>query len=319
MDFDLRQLRHARALAEEGSFARAARSLHLTQPALSRSIQMLERRVGVALFDRGKSRVEPTDLGRVFLEHAQEVLDGADALEREVALMRGAASGSLVLGAGTYVSAIFLEEAIAHFMARHTGVTMRVVNDSGSDLLGRLRAGAIDLLVGSLPVGADLDGLVVEPLGVRYGRFFVRPGHPLAARDALTIDEVLRAPMVGPTRMPPRLADALLRARGGEETGARPAFACESISMMRAVAAGSDLLLLASASMVAGDLLGGRLVPLRVGGPAPSQGFGVMRLSGRTLPSAADVLVAAIVAADAASHAAEQALEARIAAGEFWR
>ncbi|MEI7443363.1 MAG: LysR family transcriptional regulator [Burkholderiales bacterium] len=317
MDFDLRQLRHARALAEEGNFARAARALHLSQPALSRSIQMLERRVGIVLFDRGKSRVELTDLGRVFLEHAQEVLQGADALEREVALMRGAASGSLVLGAGTYVSAIFVERAIAGFVARHAGVTMRVVNDSGSDLLGRLRVGAIDLLVGSLPAGPDLDGLVVEPLTVRQGRFFARAGHPLAARDAIPIDEALRAPMIGPTRLLPRLADALLRARGGEESGAMPAFACESVSMMRAVAAGSDLLMLASASMVADDLIAGRLVPLRVTGATPSQGFGVMRLSGRTLPSAADVLVAAIVAADADSHASERALEARIDAGEF--
>ncbi len=74
MDFDLRLLRHARALAEEGSFGRAARALHLTQPALSRSIQELERRTGIQLFDRNKGGVEPTDLGRVFLVHARELL-----------------------------------------------------------------------------------------------------------------------------------------------------------------------------------------------------------------------------------------------------
>jgi DNA-binding transcriptional LysR family regulator len=318
MDFDLRQLRHARALAEEGSFARAARSLHLTQPALSRSIQMLERRVGVRLFDRSRSRIEPTDLGRVFLQHAQEVLDGADALDREVALMRGAASGSLVLGAGTFVSAIFIEQAIGDFAGRHPGVSMRVVNDSGSELLGRLRAGAIDLAVGSLPEGPDLEGLSIEPLASRSGRFFVRPGHPLAARRSIPVDEALRAPLVGPTRLPPRMADAILRARGTEDTGPLTAFACESVGMMRAVARGSDRVLLASAAMVEEDLLAGRLVPLRVAGPAPTQGFGVMRLSGRTLPAAADVLVGAIVAADAASHAAERALDQRIEAGEFW-
>jgi len=71
MDFDLRLLRHARALAEEGSFARAARTLHLTQPALSRSIQELERRTGIRLFDRNKGRVDLTALGEVFLAHAR--------------------------------------------------------------------------------------------------------------------------------------------------------------------------------------------------------------------------------------------------------
>lgn len=314
MDFDLRQLRHARALAEEGSFARAARTLHLTQPALSRSIQMLERRVGVLLFDRGKGRVEPTDMGRVFLAHAQEVLDGAEALDREVALMRGAASGSLVLGAGTIVSAISVERALAAFVARHPGVAIRVVNDSGTDLLGRLRIGEIDLFAGSLPVGADRDGLSVVPLRTRTARFYARPGHPLASRRRLTVDEVLRAPLVGPTRLPPHLVDRILKARGGEDAGAIFAFACESVSMMRMVARESDHVLIGTPSMVADDLIASHLVALRIEGPSPVQDFGVVRLSGRTLPPTADLLVESIVAADAASDDAEIALEAEVAA-----
>jgi DNA-binding transcriptional LysR family regulator len=311
MDFDLRQLRHARALAEEGSFARAARALHLTQPALSRSIQMLERRVGVLLFDRGKARVEPTDMGRVFLAHAQQVLDGAAALDREVALMRGAVSGSLVLGVGTFVAAISVERALAAFVAHHPTFALRVVNDSGTDLLGRLRIGEVDLYAGSLPVGADRAGLSIVPLRTRTGRFFVRAGHPLAARASIPVDEVLRAPLVGPTRMPPHHVDAILRARGGEDPGAVFAFTCESASMMRAVARGSDLVLLATTNMVAEDLAAGHLVALRVEGPPPTQEFGVMRLAGRTLPQAADVLVEAIVAADAASDDSGQGPDGR--------
>jgi DNA-binding transcriptional LysR family regulator len=314
MDFDLRQLRHARALAEEGSFARAARALHLTQPALSRSIQMLERRVGVLLFERGKARVEPTDLGRVFLAHAQEVLDGAAALDREVALMRGAASGSLVIGAGTFVSAISVERALAAFVAEHPGVSVRVVNDSGSDLLGRLRIGEIDLFAGSLPVGADRDGLTIVPLRTRTGGFFVRPGHPFTERGPIPVDEAFRMPLIGPTRLPPQLVDRILRARGGEDAGAIFAFACESVSMMRAVASGSDLVLVATVPMVAEDLAAGRLVALEIEGPPPTQDFAVVRLSGRTLPAVADVLVEAIVAADEATRDPEDALAAGDAA-----
>jgi DNA-binding transcriptional LysR family regulator len=315
MDFDLRQLRHARALAEEGSFARAARTLHLTQPALSRSIQMLERRVGFLLFDRSRARVEATDLGCLFLGHARHVLDGAAALDREVALMRGASSGSLVLGAGTFIAAMSLERAIGAFVARHPGVSMRVVNDNGSDLLGRLRTGEVDLYAGSQPVGADRDGLAIVPLQARTGRFFVRPGHPLAARASITVDEVLRAPLVAPSRLPPHLVDMMLRARGDDCGGPFPAFACESIEMMRTVATASDLVLLASASMVAEHVENGRLVPLPVRGALPTQEFGVVRLSGRSLPPVADVLVEEIVASDRCSAQAERALEARMDAG----
>jgi DNA-binding transcriptional LysR family regulator len=253
-------------------------------------------------------------MGRVFLAHAKDVLDGAEALDREVALMRGAASGSLVLGAGTILSAISVERALAAFVARHPGVAIRVVNDSGSDLLGRLRIGEIDLYAGSLPVGADRDGLALVPLRTRTARFYARPGHPLASRRHLTVDEVLRATLVGPTRLPPQFVERILKARGGEDAGAIFAFACESVSMMRMVARESDHVLLGTPSMVADDLIAGHLVALRIDGQAPVQDFGVVRLSGRTLPPTADLLVESIVAADAASDDAEIALETEVAA-----
>jgi DNA-binding transcriptional LysR family regulator len=116
MDFDLRLLRHARALAEEGSFSRAARAQHLTQPALTRSIQELERRTGIKLFDRSKGRVVPTDLGSVFLAQARELLGHAEALDREVATLRGSGTGNLVLGSGTFPTAIFVADAVAAFL-----------------------------------------------------------------------------------------------------------------------------------------------------------------------------------------------------------
>ncbi|MEI8352823.1 MAG: LysR family transcriptional regulator [bacterium] len=68
--FDMRRLRHALALAEHRNFARAATALHITQPALSRSIQSLEDALGVHLFDRNPRDVEPTAFGELVLRHA---------------------------------------------------------------------------------------------------------------------------------------------------------------------------------------------------------------------------------------------------------
>src|SRR5512139_2506265 len=111
MDFDLRLLRHCRALAEEGSFARAARALHITQPALSRSIRDLESRLGLQVFDRTRSRVLATDLGRAFLDRAGELLAQAESLSREVAALRGSSTGSLKVGSGTFPSVLFMPQA----------------------------------------------------------------------------------------------------------------------------------------------------------------------------------------------------------------
>ena len=151
MDFDLRLLRHARALAEEGSFARAARGQHLTQPALTRSIQELERRTGIKLFDRNKGRVVPTDLGRVFLAHARELLGHAEALDREIATLRGAGTGSLLLGSGTFPTAIFVAEGVAAFLRENPDVAVRVVNDNWVALIAALRRRELDLVVAASP------------------------------------------------------------------------------------------------------------------------------------------------------------------------
>ncbi|MFN3618577.1 MAG: LysR family transcriptional regulator, partial [Aquabacterium sp.] len=70
---DLKRLRHLTALVQYGNFHRAAEALHLTQPALSRSIQALEAHVGAPLLMRHRTGVEPTELGRLMLRHAGEL------------------------------------------------------------------------------------------------------------------------------------------------------------------------------------------------------------------------------------------------------
>ena len=83
MALELQQLRQVVALAEHRSFVRAAAALHISQPALSRSIQHLERRFGSSLFVRSSSGVVPTDLGRLYIERARDLLRMADELEGE--------------------------------------------------------------------------------------------------------------------------------------------------------------------------------------------------------------------------------------------
>ena len=74
MNIELRHLRHALALAEHGNFARAAEALHLSQPALTRSLQALEAQVGEQLFDRSHREVTPTTMGELLLQHARQLL-----------------------------------------------------------------------------------------------------------------------------------------------------------------------------------------------------------------------------------------------------
>src|SRR5664279_5863453 len=101
MDFEIRLLRYALALARDRNFARAARSLKITQLGLSRSIQSLERLAGVQIFDRGSRTVEVTDAGAVFLEYAREVMSHSSDLSRQMDLLKGLDKVELQIGGGT--------------------------------------------------------------------------------------------------------------------------------------------------------------------------------------------------------------------------
>jgi DNA-binding transcriptional LysR family regulator len=313
MDFDLRLLRHARALAEEGSFAHAARNLHLTQPALSRSIQELERRTGIKLFDRNKGRVEPTDLGRVFLLHARELLGRAEALEREVAILRGSGTGSLVVGSGTLPTGLFMAEAVAAFLNKNPNVGIRLVNDNWVALVAALRRRELDFIVAAPPPAEESIGLAAQPLSHCQGYFMVRAGHPLLSRRELSLADVAACPIICTGRLNAPVAAALLAARDGGDAGrSTPDFACESHEMMRQIAVATDHVLLSPLAAHAGAVERGELVPLPVVDPRIGVTFAIIRLQARTLPPVAGELIREVIAADRGAFAVARKLAGRV-------
>jgi DNA-binding transcriptional LysR family regulator len=316
MDFDLRQLRHARALVEEGSFARAARTLHLTQPALSRSIQELERRTGIRLFDRTQGRVEPTDLGRVFLGKARELLARAEALDREVAAMRGTGTGSLVVGSGTFPTGLFMAQAAVAFLRRNPRVGVRLVNDNWVALVAALRRRELDFVVSASPAPEEAGDLTAEPLADRQGYFLVRPGHPLLELRRPTLADVAAWPIICTARLSASLTACLVEARRADPSRPIPDVACESHEMMRRLAAGTDHVLVSALAANAEALESGELVALPVVDSRIGAGFAVIRLQGRTLPPVADELIREVIAADAAALAVDRELASRLFGGK---
>src|SRR5512139_874978 len=313
MDFDLRQLRHARALAEQGSFARASRTLHLTQPALSRSIQELERRTGIRLFDRNKGRVEPTDLGALFLTQARMLLGHAEALGREVAAWRGTGTGSLVVGSGTFPTTLFMADAVSTFLGRNPGVGIRVQNDNWVALVAALRRREVDFIVAAEPPADESTDLAILSLSPRQAYFFVRLGHPLHGRAVRSLADIAAHPLVSTSRLPATLTSALITARrDGDGQGRVPDVACESHEMMQHIAATTDHVLISALAVNARAVEKGQLVLLPLVDPRFQVTFAVTRLHGRTLPPIADELIADVVAADRATAAQERQMASHV-------
>jgi DNA-binding transcriptional LysR family regulator len=313
MDFDLRSLGHAQALAEHASFARAANALHITQPALSRSIQQLERRVGVRLFDRGPGRVEPTETGRLFLVYARELLARASDLRREMTLVRGVGTGRLAVGAGTYPAEGMVDAAVAALVQRYPALSMRILVDNWANLIEFLRKREVDLVIAEATLARADPELEVTSLARYQGYFVVRTGHPLTRLRSVTLAEILDFPVVSTARLPARLLDPLLKeARADSQSGARefPSVTCESLAMMKRVAALSDAVAILPLKMAAREIESGELTALPLVEPWLNASFAVIRLARRSLSPEGDAFIR-ILAEDHTHFARDERIRMR--------
>jgi DNA-binding transcriptional LysR family regulator len=187
---------YAVALARHGNFAKAADSVGLSQPSLSRNIAALEAQVGVKLFDRGPKGVAPNAFGKVLLQRGEMLMETEESLLREIQLLGALEHGRLVIGAGPYPAEISVGPAVARLVAAHPRLKIRVITDGPEEIRQGLIARQIDL--GIFDGGAPHrdDPLHVEPLPEHAVGLYCRPDHPLTRETALSIEKILAYPLV---------------------------------------------------------------------------------------------------------------------------
>ncbi|HTF48378.1 MAG TPA: LysR family transcriptional regulator [Pseudonocardia sp.] len=188
---ELRQLEYFVAVADELSFSRGARRVHVVQSAVSTAVAKLERELNIVLLDRSKPRVGLTAAGAAFLAEARATLNAARRAKESVVGFHGQLSGSVDVGTMMSTGPIDLPEALGRFHRAHPLVTVRLrQNVSGS--LGHLAAiadGSLDIAMvavpGKPPASVTLRLLAEEPLV-----FLCWPDHPLAGRDAVVLTQL---------------------------------------------------------------------------------------------------------------------------------
>jgi DNA-binding transcriptional LysR family regulator len=270
MALELRQLRHVLALAEHGSFGRAAAALHMTQPALSRSVKVIEEEVGSRLFERSSSGVSPTEQGRLLMRRARELVDAADELEREVTRHRVGGAAQLHVGAGSFAAEMVVPAAVARFLPDNDLVRVRILRSNWEELPRRLRAREIDLFVAEFSTLTDERDLEVAPLARHQGYFVGRRGHPLAHRESVVPEQILAFPFVAFSTYPPRALAPMLAAR--KPVSARqpgrpfPAIDCASASAAKRIILDTDGIAVLTLPLCAEEIERGSLALL---GTAP--------------------------------------------------
>jgi DNA-binding transcriptional LysR family regulator len=284
-----RQLRHLLAVVDHGSVSAAADHVHLSQPALSRSLRALEDELRAPLFDRHERRLVPTPFAEAYLTRARRIVFEEAEGARELALMHSGRAGSLAVGMGSALARGLLARLLIELMAGAPRLKLRTLVETTDRLVDALRREELDFFVGDVRV-ADTDSeLQVEPLhACRFG-WFARQGHPLQKKQALSIQSVLRHPLVAPGFIEPAAQRQFMRHYG--LTGPmldRFTLQCADGETVRQVLASTDAIMPAIDLTMLEELRGGSVVALDVVPALDAElVLGIVQRAGRTLVPAA--------------------------------
>jgi DNA-binding transcriptional LysR family regulator len=279
--------------------------VRVTQPALSRSIQGLERLVGTRLFDRASGGVVPTDAGKIFLAEAREIVARTDDLSREMDLLRGLERGELSIGAGTYPAAMIVDQAVTRLVHAHPAVRLHIKIDNRENLLPLLKKREVDLAVIFVDGMVEDRDLHINLLNQHQAYFVVRGGHPLlTSKTEVNLQSMLRFPVAMTSRLPSiMLKRFLLGAFGNNPVPATmksfPTIACESVAMMKTIIAGTDAIALLPLNQVMADVLSGQMVVLPIVAPWFQGSLAVVRIAHRSLSPVAETFVNMVQEEDA--------------------
>lgn len=183
MRADLSLYRVFVAVADEGSFVRAAAKLYLTQPAVSQAVRRMEAQTGAKLFLRGRRGVRLTREGELLYRHASAALAMLEAGEQQLARVQNLEAGTLRLGTADTITKEFLLPFLSAFRTLHPGVQLQVTNRTSVQLVQKVLDGKLDMAVVNLPI--EDERLCVRPI-LQVHDIFVA-GHAFAHLQGKTL------------------------------------------------------------------------------------------------------------------------------------
>jgi LysR family pca operon transcriptional activator len=251
-------------VARQRSVGRAADVLHVSQPAVTKTIRELETVLEVRLFEKDGRGIRITRYGEVFLRHAgasvAAIQQGIDSVSRAQA----SSGPPLRIGALPTVSARIMPNAIQLFLDEKTGSPVKIVTGENQVLLEQLRVGVLDLVVGRLAAPEQMVGLSFEHLYSEQVVFVVRRGHPLLEGKSFNFARIRDYTILMPTRgsVIRPFAERFLLAHGIAELPVEVETVSDSFG--RALLRRSDAIWIISEGVVAGDLEDGALAALPI-------------------------------------------------------
>ncbi|MER7707785.1 LysR family transcriptional regulator [Kitasatospora sp. NPDC097605] len=184
---ELQQMRYVIAVAETGSFTRAAQRCLVVQSALSHQIARLEKELGARLFERTSRRVRLTPAGAAFLPAARQCLDAAERAATEVAAAVGEVRGRLTVGLIPTVAAVDVPAVLGEFHRRHPEARISLSVGASDELVEQVRQGELEVAFLGIPVTARPRGVQARELARERLVAVVSPDHPLAGEASVDL------------------------------------------------------------------------------------------------------------------------------------
>jgi DNA-binding transcriptional LysR family regulator len=282
MEIALRHLTCFVAIAQERTMSRAAQRLHLSQPAISKTLSELERMAGRQLVERGRAGTQLTPAGEEFLRYAVDV---TQALESAAAVLTGAAvpiAPSIRVGALPTVAGGLLVNALARLRERRPHAEVTVGIGDNPDLLTGLKSGEIDVAVGRMAEPTMMQGVSFELLYAESLAVVTRPQHPLAVAGDKPVSplDLLDYPLVVPGvgTAPRHDVEGFFAAHGAALPPGRTE--TQSVSVARALTLVSDTVWITPQHPVQLDLDRRWLRRLNVPVPGRAEPVGILSRSG---------------------------------------
>jgi len=271
----LRHLKCFLAVAQQRSIQQAADSLSVTQPAVSKSLRELESILGVRLFERGRRGTVATRAGELFQRHAGAALSALREGVGSLGATRGGEPLRLSVGVLPTVAPALLTDALAGWDGGDRPLQLTVIEGPNDLLLGLLRRGEVELVLGRLTDPDRLEGLSFEHLRADPLVLVVRPGHPLLAEPAPALARVFGHRMLLPARgtVIRHAADSFATARGLGPW--RDCVETLSVSLGRALTRASDAVWFVPRGAVRDDLRDGSLAALPIATPGTDEPLGL--------------------------------------------
>lgn len=286
---DTQSLQAFLAVADSGSFSRAAEQLHLTQPAVSKRIATLETLTRARLFDRIGRRVSLTEAGRLLLPRARQILVMVDDSRRALGNLTGDVSGALILATSHHIGLHRLPPILEDYVRRFPKVRLDLRFLDSEQAYQGVLDGDIEVALVTLSAAPDSQ-LHARQLWTDELSFVASPEHPLSREHPLDLVSLARhdALLPGPLTFTRQLILERLAAHGLVPTVGQSTNYLETLKMMATAGLGWTLL---PDSMVRREIVDGRLVRLMPDAQPIHRPLGYLTHRDRTLSNAARSLL----------------------------